>query len=401
MSAILHQVRGSSEERGGFALPAAIFVLVVLGVLVTGGMFVSRQESRIGFSQEQATRALYTAETALAEVQQGWRTSRMVKLPLWGDSLITGSTPDGEWSVTVTRTSDVMFFLDATAELTRGGTLAGANRRIGMMARVLTLELEVPGALMTHGGPGFAGQPPRVSGIDVVPPAWEAAGMCTGPLEDKTGITTDDASGITGSGSGKGKGKGGGGGGDGCPGWVSGAPCVDEDPAVDQELESIFDDEAWDELVSKATLSLSGGNYRPGPSISGGVCATGAQENWGSPFDPTGPCGSYFPIIHVTGDLRLVGNGNGQGILLVDGDLTAVGTFDFFGIILVRGTTELKGTPQVWGGIITDETGKIAGTADLDYSSCVVERAILENDALTRLHPLRERSWVDMTNLAF
>jgi hypothetical protein len=37
-----------AADRGGFALPAAIGALVIMGLLVTAGFFTARQELRIG-----------------------------------------------------------------------------------------------------------------------------------------------------------------------------------------------------------------------------------------------------------------------------------------------------------------------------------------------------------------
>ena len=41
------------KKQRGFALPVAVFALVIVGVLTTGGFFMARQEGRIGACQRQ------------------------------------------------------------------------------------------------------------------------------------------------------------------------------------------------------------------------------------------------------------------------------------------------------------------------------------------------------------
>jgi len=60
--------------------------------------------------------------------------------------------------------------------------------------------------------------------------------------------------------------------------------------------------------------------------------------NWGSPTSPTGPCGGYYPIIHITGTGSVINGQEGQGVLLVDGSLDVQGGFQFFGVTIVKGS---------------------------------------------------------------
>jgi hypothetical protein len=118
-------------------------------------------------------------------------------------------------------------------------------------------------------------------------------------------------------------------------------------------------------------------------------------------FDPSAPCGNYFPIIYGRGNVTLTGTGQGQGILLIEGTFSNRGTFDFAGIVIVNGDADFRGTMRNMGGILADTTTSINGTADLEYSSCAVERAILENSNATRLIPLRERGWIDISSISY
>jgi hypothetical protein len=172
---------------------------------------------------------------------------------------------------------------------------------------------------------------------------------------------------------------------------------MEEDADLVDEVFEPFEDDAWDDLVSLATHVLSS-DGNPGPSLDPhGACDAGDPWNWGDPNDPTGPCGAYFPIIHMDRSVKLAGNGQGQGILLVDGDLEIGGTFDFYGIVVIKGAFEARGTPGIGGAVISESVQNLRGTPDVLYSSCAVNRAILSNDALTRLRPLDRRSFVDLS----
>ena len=46
------------------------------------------------------------------------------------------------------------------------------------------------------------------------------------------------------------------------------------------------------------------------------------------------------------------------------------------------------------------EDNTVLGTADIVYSSCAIERAIL-NSALTQARPLDARSWVDLSSVSY
>jgi len=41
----------------------------------------------------------------------------------------------------------------------------------------------------------------------------------------------------------------------------------------------------------------------------------------------------------------------------------------------------------------------VLGDALVSYSSCAVARAVLGNSALTKVRPLAQRSWVDMSSV--
>ena len=141
-------------------------------------------------------------------------------------------------------------------------------------------------------------------------------------------------------------------------------------------------------------------------TASGWVCRTSNNRNWGDPHNPGGVCGSHFPIIYAAGDLGIQSGDAGQGILLVEGDLKLTGGYDFYGPVIVRGELSTTGTGgHVHGGLIAAnvnlDTSTVLGNAVVQYSSCAVTRALLNNSRLSFAVPLAERSWVDLSNVGY
>ena len=59
---------------GGFALPVAVFALVILGILVTGGFYTVRQEMWIGAASVDGQKAFYLAEQGVGNTLDSWST---------------------------------------------------------------------------------------------------------------------------------------------------------------------------------------------------------------------------------------------------------------------------------------------------------------------------------------
>jgi hypothetical protein len=83
----------------------------VVGVLVTGGFYLARQETRIGMASKRGTAAFYLAEQGAMEVLSEWDNGTFGSLPEWGSAVASGATEDGTWSVDVTRMTNRLFFL--------------------------------------------------------------------------------------------------------------------------------------------------------------------------------------------------------------------------------------------------------------------------------------------------
>lgn len=119
-------------DRRGFTLPAALFALVIMGVLTTAGLFSARQELHTGLAGEHAAEALYLAETGIAEVLERWRSQDFAGLPPWGTVSYSDTSSSGVWWVDVTKGTDRLFYLESSGEVRAvGGT---ASRSVGLIA---------------------------------------------------------------------------------------------------------------------------------------------------------------------------------------------------------------------------------------------------------------------------
>jgi len=384
------------QSRRGFALPAAVFALVVVGVLVTGGFYLARQETRIGVASERSTAAFYLAERGANEVMSEWDMSTFGTLANWGTAVKADTVEGGTWTVNVTRMTDRLYFLLSTGTVTRGrGMLGDASRMLGMVARLSTADLLPDAALTTVGEIRVQGSM-EIIGQDTNPSVWP--GFCNTPGASKPGILIDDLTNITEVGAAL---------------TVDGDPPQKQDATLTSEDLLSFGDLQWDDLVAMAdkvypnnskirqlvpdSVDLGGGHY---------VSNSGITDNWGTPLKPDGVCGTYFPIIYAEGDLEIAANEMGQGVLLVEGDLDISGTHIFYGPVIIRGTLWASGGGtggHFYGGVVAAnvvlESSRITGNAVIEYSSCAVTRAILNNPNLTRARPLEDRSWVDLSSV--
>src|SRR5687767_8612679 len=119
--------RGS---RAGFALPVAVFAMVVIGVLVTGGFYMARQETRIGVASQSAQSAFYLAERGVYNTLANWEAA-FSAAPVWTTVTRTGTGTDGDYSVDVMRMTTNLFFVRSTGTVTSGGALwSGGTRQV-------------------------------------------------------------------------------------------------------------------------------------------------------------------------------------------------------------------------------------------------------------------------------
>jgi hypothetical protein len=383
-----------THDRRGFALPAVIGALVIIGILVTAGFYTARQELRIGVASAHTNLAVNIAQAGANEVMANWTGYQLGNILPWEDTTVTDTIADGIWSVTIANANDYVYFLTATGEVTRGGDMwAGASRTIGISAKILFADINPPAALTTRGEVKIGSAAAQIIGNDYMPPTW--APYCTSVVpNDTTAVLVDDTMGGTNPSSGT---KG-----------LTGNPPYAEDSTIVDSTFTNFGDMDWAELVAFAQLDgkditpLTNVINNTLPALTGtGQCDTDVLSNWGDNV-PTNPCGSYFPLMYHSGDPQIQSTGYGQGILLVEGDLSIAGGYTFFGIIITQGTfTTGNGTNTIIGAVLASNAADLSqgflGTSTIQYSQCAIQRAVLNNAALARARPLAERSWVDLS----
>lgn len=382
------------RNESGFALATAILALIVVGALVTAGFFASSQEARMGTSNAQADIAFYIAEQGLQNTLGTVTRTTMAGVAV-GSSLTRtgtvsiGSRQVGTYVASVRPFGNNLFWIESVGTVTEGGRYAGATRRLGTVVRTLTLNFPINGALTTYGGITLRGSA-DVSGHDSRPSNWPA-GMCPPMADSEAGIYTRPEANVELKGGPR----------------VEGSPPVQTDPNLMPEDFEDFGDLDFDGFRSIATWVLTG-EVSPAASYTNGgsVCNTSDPDNWGAPTRPTSdPCFSHFPIIFYDGNLSIRGNSTGQGILFVNGDFSVGGGFEFYGIVIVRGifNNSGSGNAEIHGALMTKNNADIyddsefRGNPTLQYSRCSIDRSINNNPALTRLFPVQQRSWVDLT----
>ncbi|MCJ7628200.1 MAG: hypothetical protein MUO50_07405, partial [Longimicrobiales bacterium] len=375
-----------------------VFALIVVGVLVTGGFYLARQETRIGVASGRATTAFYLAERGANEVMSQWDASRFGGLANWGTASVSDTTESGIWSVNVTKMSSRLYFLLASGRVEDGSPVYGdAGRMVGVVARLTTANVEPQAALTTVDDLKFGGSA-FIDGNDFNPPEW---GDCSAPGAGKPGVLIDDINNIN---------------------YLTknaednivGVPDpIEERTGMTSADLLAFGDLTWNELVDLATVKYPSQvtitQLTPDSIIKEGStteyeCKTTLQNNWGSPKNPGGACGNYFPIIYAENGLKISASDAGQGILLVNGDLEVSGGHEFYGPVIIKGTLTTTGTGGHFvGGVVAANVNldltTVLGNAVIQFSSCSVNKAILNNLGLTSVRPLERRSWVDLSSV--
>ena len=359
----------------GIALPLAVFALVVVGALVAGAFFVARQEQGVGRNSVKLQQAFAAAEAGAQRTVADWSPDVFNALAAGETASIGGSLGAAGWYRGNVRRLNGQLFLVRAEGFSGDST---ARQHVGLLVRLRPLEITLAAALATR-GPTWVGGSSLVDGTDTPPPGWD----CEPSGPPVAGVLLANAADLATTGCG--------------PGCVQGAPPVQADPALTDSLLTTFGDVSFDGLASLATKTLSGGRLLVEPVLAGSACDRTVPSNWGSPLDPAGPCGGYFPLIWSEGPLTLTG-GAGQGVLVVNGDLEVGGGFQFAGPVIVRGSLRTAGAGgQFWGGVIAAndhlDQNAVLGDAIISYSSCSLSRA-LQASAGGAL--LRERSWVNL-----
>jgi len=377
-----------TPNREGFALALALVALVIIGTLVGSIFFASTQEYRVGANTVTQSRAAIAAEYGLNNIRSTWRLTDNQRLKT-GDTLMRtiGAGGGAKANVIVTKVNDNTLWV-VSEGIAGSGTNREARKRVGAVMRWGTPAVNYLGAL-TIGAIIQLGGSATVSGKDSTPPGWNCPPAGTGT----PGLAmADTTAGIKLSGCSS-------------KGCLSGTPQLLQSPAT-RDTNTYFNyggGISYASLAAMANITIAGGSTvnGVGPVVAGGVCQTGNQLNWGDinrNLVTPGACESYFPIIHVTGDLKLTG-GSGQGVLLVDGNLSMSGGFVFQGLIIARGNVDITGTGgKILGAVMAanvnlNPDNSVLGNASIRYSACTIVTALR-----SFAYPVRipQRAWSDM-----
>lgn len=362
----------------GFALPAALLALVVIGVVVTGGFYAASQEDRSSQGVDGGQDAFYAAEQGIQQMLGQWTLRDFPQGARWSTTRLPRGTVTrhgqdiGTYVVTARKLDDLTYLITSTGRTRRDGRTA-AVRRLGQVVRASPWKAPLRAALYVNGALTVEGNA-RISGDDV------DSGACNGGDPVVAGVVSSDASRVRIEGAAR----------------VAGDPRVDEDPRMTATSLLRYGAEDFNSLAAAADLRFAAGPAAPGspnPVVSGRACDSISPGNWGDPR-PGNACSRYEPLVYINGDVSL-SNGRGRGVLLVDGDLTVAGNFDYAGIVVARGSIRFTGEGnRIRGVVLSASSGTASGGSVLQYSSCSVQRAARSH---VRMRPIASRSWFDFT----
>ena len=373
------------QSQQGVAMIMALGAIVVIGVLMGSVLFVSTQDYRVGSNTVRTARAAAAAELGLNRIPVDWNLADNARLKT-GDTLKKAYTaPRGATAnVVVTRLDGPFFWVVSEGYAGGLGSQASARRRYGVLFRLNMPNMNFMGAITTQGNTTVSGNV-TVNGNDAAPAGWSGCGgtqNVAGAAISPTTTATMNGGSVT----------------------INGSPTVLTTPAAaDSNTYFNYGNSNYQSLAASANLTYAGGTLLTGvqPLIVGGVCqANTIPANWGEPnhTTPAGACDTYFPIIHVLGDLKVT-TGRGQGILLVDGDFTVAGNFQFDGAVIARGGLKMSGTGnKIVGAVMAasvsvDDDVSLSGNTSLLYSSCALQAAL---SASAYPAQAMQRGWVDV-----
>jgi hypothetical protein len=378
--------RAGNKDRRGVALMTVIVATVIVGVMATGAVYVGMQEQRMGEGVRKVGKSFGIAEGGAIETLNTWNPSvnnNIAAFPTGSFTVPVTASPNGTgvYQAIGYKLTNQIYLLDVAGRdsSSYSGRIPdqGARERIGMLTRIVPLAVNVRAALTLGGPVVFGGGNVFVQGADNLPPGWSG---CPAAGAAMAGVVAKNAGDVANS-----------------QGQVTGNPNVLIDPTLDSTSFMQYGSTSYNQLAAAASITLPGGTYSPLPVVIGGVCQN-LNTNWGDGNTPANPCGSRYPIIHLTGDATIL-NGQGQGMILADGNLTFGGTFTFYGVIIVRKgfKTQAGGNPKVYGAVLAQDsnlaTTAFAGDAVINYSACSLMKM---QNATSIPAMLRSRSWVEL-----
>jgi hypothetical protein len=342
-------------DRGGFALPVAILVIVFLTAGVMGAFARAGAEARTIDNQRAQQLAFAVAAGGLE------------KFFAMGDtSLKTLNMPGGTvqfrvWDVmpAVTLPSTKTFVVRATATTAAGPGRPAGSRTVAQFATRAGATMQVLSAWTSLSGLEKNGSAGKIDGFDSAPvPCGDGTPM-PGVAVPKDGYSQNGTGTV-----------------------VFGNPPVSELGTQSQMKAQIKID--WPSIANPGASSMS-------PDIVFCGSGYGFSSAWGS-------CGAwptltrfanpdFWPVIVINGSSKLPGDGKGKGTLIVTGDLDLNGGDEWSGIILVGGRITDNGSGHISGAVVTglnvmlnpphvvDKSSKANGTKEYLYNSCDVMNA--------------------------
>lgn len=368
------------REQNGFALPAALLALIIVGAIVTGGFYAANGESKVSASTDRGSEAFYLADMGLQTVLGTERNAFFLDI---ADTLDAGETTVtvggktlGEYEIFVRRVGPRLYLTRSTGRVLDGNNNTLASRTLAVIVRVITAEMPADGAMVSYGGVTVQGNG-EINGSDSGGPGCAPGDSVAGVVANP-GATVDPGN----------------------KDQIYGAPPTD---TMTMDTSSMFDFGGIDvnDLESIADKVWEGDQNFTGmaPSESDGACNYSDPMNFGDPTG-NGACDDYFPIVHVKGNLGMR-TGTGQGVLIVDGDLSATGNFNWYGIVIVKGQlftagngNHLEGTTIVRSGGDIGETSTTTGRSVVQYSRCWASKPFSNH---IRPKPLTTRAWSDLS----
>lgn len=376
------------QDERGIALAVAIFALVIVGALVAGAFFAGTQEQRVAESSRRLQQSFGLAEVGVGQQVASWNPNVNNALRAFPqDTLkVNATSATGAYGGNIFRLNPNLYLIDITAQdsisLQSGLRRAsgGARQRVGLLARIWPLQMNIQASLTTMGNVALSGTS-KVDGTDQLPPGWTD---CDAPGTAAAGVRLDSGT-VTVQGAAE----------------VAGSPPVRNDTSVSTQTFTQYGDVSYTTLANRATITLAGGGYKTEPTLKAdGTCNKADLTNWGDGINHGAPCASYFPVIHITGSVTLNGV-QGQGILLIDGDLTVQGSYEFFGITIVNGSLNTAGggstDAHFFGSVMAQNVNlnlqAVAGRATLQYSKCAIVQAL---QAAGTVVPMVSRGWAQL-----
>lgn len=364
-------------DRRGVALPLALFTLVIAAVMITAVFYVGRLEQRMGYSSLAGTQAFEAAELGVTAVMDAWSTESYNLLTPGGSVTLPATSVghNASYNAVVRRLNNSQFLIQSEGRFFVGATPI-TRRQVGRVVRLNPPDIQPGAAVVSRTGLTITGTT-DIDGRDHIPGGWSgcSVGSDAPAVTDSSGnvVTTGPCTGQA---------------------CLTGSPRVNIDPSVTSQNFNQFGPISFHDLSLSADKIVSG-SLVIGPSYNAGpTCRLTDLVNWGAPEDPSGACGSYFPVIYAPGDLDLSG-GTGQGLLLVDGNLTFSGNARFYGAIVVNGSVNLT-SGEIHGTLLVQDffgTGATINGTRIEFSRCAITKA---SNGAARPIPLRDRGWVQL-----